>query len=67
MKNRRENKVFLFPDEIIFDAPVNSETVGRLSPADKKRIIAFVGIIHRTEKPTEKQILDFLTFLGLKK
>ena len=67
MYNRRENKVLLYTDKIIFDPPISADNIGKLSKNDKMRIIKFVGMITGIEEPSNDRILDFLELLGLRK
>jgi len=66
MKQDNE-KVKLYPNRIEFNPPITPETLKRLSVADKKKIIKFVGIVTGTENPSDERILNFLDILGLKK
>ena len=64
MKQDNE-KVKLYPNRIEFNPPITPETLKRLSVADKKKIIKFVGIVTGIENPTDNVVLHFLTTLGL--
>ena len=63
----KENKIDLYPNRIEFNPPITAETLGKLSPADKKKIIKFISIITGIDKPSDDRIINFLELLGLKK
>ena len=61
----KESKIELYRNRIEFDPPITPETLGKLSPADKKKIIKFISIITGTDKPSDDRIINFLETLGL--